>query len=147
MKVKLFIILFLLVSLCVSSIACGGIDFGYLRENANNNNQPNEGSINNGENNSETPDTTTNDEIGNAEDSGFGGSDGDELLIIEIIENRIIFNNEDITLTELESIILEYIDSNYVWEIHDTHKASKAVYDDVIDLFNENGVAFRELQD
>ena len=98
-------------------------------------------------NDPETSDSDTPDIPGDAEDSGFGGADGDLPLVIEIIENRILHKGADISLEELESLLLLHIDNDYTWELHDAHQAVKAVYDDVVDLFNKHGVTFREKLD
>jgi len=91
-----------------------------------------------------TPDGITSEIPGDSEESGFGGAEGNVPLKIEIVEHRILFNGEDISLAELETLLLSYIEHEYIWELHDTHQAVKTVYDDVVELFNKHDIAFRE---
>jgi len=91
-----------------------------------------------------TPDGTTLDIPGDSEESGFGGAEGNVPLKIEIVEHRILFNGEDMSLAELESLLLSYIEHDYVWELHDSHQSVKTVYDDVVGLFNKHNITFRE---
>ena len=80
---------------------------------------------------------------GEAEEYDNGiGEGGAIALVIEIYESRILFDGEEITLEELEELLQQYAD--YVWELVDVHQASVAVYNSVVELLNENGIAFRE---
>jgi len=76
-------------------------------------------------------------------DSDSAGSDA--LIIIEISEDKIFFDGNEISLTELEGVIHQFSNPEYKWELHDVHHAVKTVYDDVVELLNEYSIAFREI--
>ena len=163
MNKKVLVVALLAITLLVSLIACDGIGgfsgiscvgcaddsgvLGSLSDLLNRDAEADDGDAITGaeeSNDPEAPDGTAPDTPGDAEDSGFGGSDGDRPLVIEIIDNRILFDGKDISIVELESLILLYIEHDYIWELHDTHQAVKTVYDDVVELFNKHDIAFRE---
>ena len=153
MKAKRVLIVFLMILIVVIFLACGETSDFLTRNgsnrNSNSGSNSNEALTDNGEpeNGSEQTSDNNADEEGNAEESGFGGAEGDVPLIIKIINSRIILDGDDISLNELEDLLLLYIDSEYVWELHDTHQAVKSVYDDIVELFNKYNVIYREKQD
>jgi hypothetical protein len=157
MKIKLFLVIMIIAVFSISILGCVGCgDTGSFL----NRNDGNDGNGTNADgrevsdeddvdslNGAEEQDSSSNDESGDAEESGFGGADGNEPLIVGIIENRILLDGSEISLDELEEFILLNIDSDFVWELHDVHQAVKTVYDDVIELFTKHGIIYREKQD
>jgi len=65
-------------------------------------------------------------------------------LLIGIHEGRIIFDEEDVSLYELEEILLEFQDSGDVWQLQDIFRASNAVFNDVRDLLRSKNITFVE---
>ena len=75
---------------------------------------------------------------------GINGAGGDFLPIIEVYEDRILFGGNDITLADLEEILMEHGDFDFTWEVRDVHQAVQVVYSAVIDILNGHGVRFIE---
>jgi len=151
MKKRLVIVIIIAVAFIVFLSACDSCNSIDLFGGSNSSADPQTDSIeamadNDAEspNDPETPGTDESDIEGTSEMSGFGGSEGDVPLIIEIIEDRIIFDGDDISIVELEALLISYVEHEYVWEIHDVHQAVKAVYDNVVALFNKHNIAYRE---
>jgi len=65
-------------------------------------------------------------------------------LVIEIHENRIIYNGEEISLDELEIIIAKYSGDEYGWTILDVYRADKDTFDKVKELLANNNIFFAE---
>jgi len=65
-------------------------------------------------------------------------------LLIGIYENRIYFDDEVISLDELEEILARFQNDSDVWELQDVFRASNAVYNDVRDLLRYNNIRFVE---
>jgi len=93
-------------------------------------------------------------------DWGIGGNSGNNLngndavssqdsvkpsLIIEVNEDRIIYDGKEVSLDELRSLILERNKSGYIWELQNNH-AVKAPYDQVKALLTECDVIFAETE-
>jgi len=99
-----------------------------------------------GENESTLDGGFSDDDSGQGQNLNTGSSDdpGTVPLIIEINENKIIFNEKEISLTDLEQIILEYNKPDSIWELHDIHQATKTIYDEVTDLLKKHDIVFRE---
>ena len=95
----------------------------------------------------------------------FGGGDGDGFgvvslidpkditepdsvseppLVIEINENRIIYNEDEISFDELEIIIKKYGNDEYGWTIRDVYRADKDTFDKVRGLLANNDIFFAE---
>ena len=64
------------------------------------------------------------------------------LLIIEIREDKIYYDNEEITIDRLEQILIT--NPNEIWEVKDAHQADKAVFETVTDLLTRLDIVFRE---
>jgi len=80
--------------------------------------------------------------FGNDEDRG--GTDGNVPLLIEINENIILFGGIVITIDELENILIEHSNGEYVWELRDVNQAAMAVYAAVLELFSRHNISFME---
>jgi hypothetical protein len=64
--------------------------------------------------------------------------------LIEVFENRIIFDGTDISLEELEDILIEHGDTDHVWELLDAHQAVMTVYTAVVDMLQRHSITFVE---
>ena len=81
----------------------------------------------------------------NVPQDGDNGNDIElPVLIIEISEDRIIYNENEVSLEELETILLTYGNPDDIWEIHDVYRAEKAVFDEVKQLLQKLDIVFRE---
>ncbi|MCL2364980.1 MAG: hypothetical protein FWC71_10010 [Defluviitaleaceae bacterium] len=69
---------------------------------------------------------------------------GDIPLVIEVYNDRIIFNGNDITFYELEDILLAHGNDTDVWELVDVHQAAVTVYNAVIEAFQRHNVMLAE---
>ena len=65
-------------------------------------------------------------------------------FIIEIREDRIIYNNVEVTLDDLDEILRRYANVADTWELHDALHASRAVYEEVRELLRTHDILFRE---
>jgi len=105
-----------------------------------------------------TDDTQTNNNAANPDDDPANqppnvGSDGenngqnivaDVPLRIEVYNDRIIFDGNDISLEDLETILLTHGNDTDVWELIDAHQAAATVYTAVIEVFQRLSVMFTE---
>lgn len=64
-------------------------------------------------------------------------------LIIEISEDRIIYEGEEISIEDLEKILRRYAYIQDIWEIHDVYRADRATYERVRELFRTHDVVYR----
>ena len=64
------------------------------------------------------------------------------LLLIEIREDRIYYNNIEVTLDELEEILIANPDD--IWEIYDAHHADLATFRTVTELLTRLDIVFRD---
>ena len=98
--------------------------------------------------------------------SGFGDGDGDGTvnspvtdqedtqevvvserppsLLIEIKEDVIIYDDNEVTLDELEAILKKYEGIDYIWTLQDSYRAYKLTYDNVSELLEKYDIVFRE---
>jgi len=97
-------------------------------------------------------DTTTNDDP-DANQNQPGGQEGDGNeqnlpgdvpLRIEVYNDRIIFDGNDISLEDLETILQTHGNDTDVWELVDAHQASATVYSAVVGVFQRHNVMFAE---
>ena len=65
-------------------------------------------------------------------------------LIIEISEDRIIYDGEVISLGELEEVLRRYASIADIWELHDVYRAHRATYESVRELLRRHDIAYRE---
>ena len=65
-------------------------------------------------------------------------------LVIEISEDRIVFNDEVITYDELEEILRRYASIESTWELHDVFRADRATYERVRELLRTHDIAYRQ---
>jgi len=65
-------------------------------------------------------------------------------LLIGIYENRIYFDDEEISLDELGEILAQFQNGEDVWELQDVFRASNAIYNDVRDLLRYKNILFVE---
>jgi len=77
-------------------------------------------------------------------DGGINGIGGDFLPFINIYEDRIVFGGNDITLAELEDLLVAHEDYGFIWEVRDAYQAAQVVYSAVIELFTARGISFIE---
>jgi len=66
------------------------------------------------------------------------------LLIIEIRELKIFYDDIELSLEELEEILQKYESSELIWTLHDYYRADKSVYDSVKELFEKLDIVYRE---
>ena len=64
-------------------------------------------------------------------------------LLIEIRENTIMYDGVELSLDELESILLKHKNPDDTWRLRDTYHADKSTYDEVKKLLNKH-VYYRE---
>ena len=64
------------------------------------------------------------------------------LLIIEIHEDRIYYNNIEVTLYELEEILIA--NSDDTWEVYDAYRAHRTTFEAVTELLTRFDIFFRE---
>ena len=151
MKIKLFFMIIFVISIAILLVACNFLGDIF------NSNSDDIGTDDNGNIEEELVDDTeissdvynsngTADEEGRGIDidKDGGGFDADGPLIIEIHEDRIIFRGNEISLAELEEILRQHNNPEYIWELHDIYQAVKSVYDAVVELLNEHNIVFRE---
>ena len=60
------------------------------------------------------------------------------ITLIEIHEDRIIYDNDEITLDELSVILARFRGTEYTWTLTDAFRADKATFDSVRELLREN---------
>ena len=65
-------------------------------------------------------------------------------LVIEISEDRLIFNDEVVTFDELEEILRRYAGTEDIWELHDVFRADRATYERVRELLRMHDVVYRQ---
>jgi len=70
--------------------------------------------------------------------------DEPQSLLIEIHENKIIYDEDELLLDELEKILQEFENTNFIWTLQDTYRAEKSVYNDVKELLEKLNIVFRE---
>ena len=80
------------------------------------------------------------------ENGGLGEDGGVEIpaIIIEIHEDRIIFDGDEIYLEDFEEIVRANSGLDIAWVLSDAHQASRVVYNDVVEVLNRHGIAFTE---
>ena len=64
--------------------------------------------------------------------------------VIEISEDRIIFNGEEISIEDLEEVLRRYAGLEEVWELHDIYRADRATYEKVRELLRTHDIAYRQ---
>ena len=64
------------------------------------------------------------------------------LLLIEIREDRIYYNDIEVTLSELEAILIANLDD--IWEIYDAYRAYRITFENVRELLTRLDIVFRE---
>ena len=67
-----------------------------------------------------------------------------QSLLIEINEEKIMYNGEEISLDELESVLQQFESLDDIWTLEDSYRADKSIYDEVKDLLVKYDMAFRE---
>lgn len=65
-------------------------------------------------------------------------------LLIEVREDRISYDNKEISIEELEEIFAKYNTDENIWILEDTYHADKSTYSEVLELLNKYGFAFQE---
>ena len=65
-------------------------------------------------------------------------------LIIEISEDRIIYDGEEISIEDLEEVLRRYANTQDIWELHDVYRADRATYERVRELLRTHDVAYRQ---
>ena len=65
-------------------------------------------------------------------------------LIIEVSGDQIIYNDEAISLEQLEEVLRRYATVADIWELHDVYRAERATYESVRELLRRHDVVFRE---
>ena len=65
-------------------------------------------------------------------------------LVIEISEDRIIYNDEVISLEDLEEVLRRYAIYADIWELHDVYRADRATYESVRELLRRHDVVYRQ---
>jgi len=65
-------------------------------------------------------------------------------LLIEIRENKVIYDGDEVTLDELETILQKFVDIDEIWTIQDAYRATKSTYDDVKELLVKHDLVFAE---
>ena len=78
-------------------------------------------------------------------DEGYIDS-GPPSMLIEIYESRIVYSDNDVTIDELEAVLLSFADVDGVWELRDSHQAARATYEEVSQLLNRLGILFEQTQ-
>ena len=64
--------------------------------------------------------------------------------LIKIHNDKILYEDEEISLERLEEILLKYKDNEYIWEIRDVFQADKSTFDSVIDILKKLNMIFAE---
>jgi len=149
MKNKKLYLALILITLVFVLAACGMFNNDNQNTRATNNvSAPSESNTSNeGENESADGDDESHEESPYGwgyDDEIDGGADGNVLPLIEIFEDRIIFGGNDVSLVELEEILIEHGGTGHTWELRDAHRAVKSVYDAVVELLNRHGIPFSE---
>jgi hypothetical protein len=67
-----------------------------------------------------------------------------QSLLIEIREESIIYDNAEISLDDLETILQRYEGVDHAWTLQDTYRADKSTYDSVKNLLEKYDMVFRE---
>jgi len=131
-------------------VACAGLGGIISQDDKNDNDSSTEDNELQSGNKNETNREESNDETqesGAGLDDGYGAGDGGAgfiSFVIEIKEDVVYFNNVEISIEELEDIIIENHYRDEIWELHDSRQAVKAIYDEVVELLKKYDVVFRE---
>jgi hypothetical protein len=91
---------------------------------------------------SEPPESVSDETAGQGAGSDTDGNGAAPPLLIEIEEDRIIYDGKEVSLSELEDILREYENTEYVWELRDTRQAVKRVYDEAAQLLDKYNIPF-----
>jgi len=118
-----------------------GLPFG-TESGTNDTNNDNNGDnqVNPPEDN-QTPDP--NNQGGQNDENAAGGQD-EVPRRIDVYGDRIVFDGNDITLEDLDAILVAHGNATDVWELHDAQQASVVVFNAVIDLFQQHEVMLAE---
>lgn len=65
-------------------------------------------------------------------------------LVIEIHENRIVYDGDEISLEDLDAILVRFQDVDEIWTLQDAFMADQATWASVADLLRAHGVIFAE---
>ena len=67
-----------------------------------------------------------------------------QSLVIEISEEKIMYDGEEISLDDLEAVMQQFENLEDIWTLEDSYRAEKAIYDSVKDLLVKYDMAFKE---
>lgn len=65
-------------------------------------------------------------------------------LVIEIYEDRIMYDGEEVSLEDLEAILRQFQEIDEIWTLQDTFRADQATWANVRDLLRAQNVIFAE---
>lgn len=65
-------------------------------------------------------------------------------LVIEIHEDRIVYDGDEISLDELEAILVQFQDIEHVWILQDVFMAEQATWTSVTELLRARNAVFAE---
>ena len=65
-------------------------------------------------------------------------------LVIEIHEDRIVYDGDHISLDDLDAVLVQFQDIDEVWILQDTFMADQATWAIVVDLLRIRNVTFAE---
>jgi len=68
-----------------------------------------------------------------------------QTLYIRIYEERILYDDAEISMAELEEVLLRYRDNDDTWLLQDAFRASNTVYNDVRELLIRLNISFAEM--
>lgn len=90
-------------------------------------------------------DGTINSPISNPEESqDIIVTERPQTFLIEIKEDKIIFDNDEVSLNEMENILQKYEALDDAWTLEDSYRADKYIYDEVRALLVKYDIIFRE---
>ena len=67
-----------------------------------------------------------------------------QSFLIEIREDKIVYNGEEVSLNELEIILQQFKDLEEIWILEDSYRADKFIYDEVKNLLERYKIIFKE---
>ena len=65
-------------------------------------------------------------------------------ILIEVHEDRIMYNEYEISLEELEIVLFQFQNTEDIWELNDAFRANKSTFDDVRTLLRKHNITFVE---
>ena len=73
-----------------------------------------------------------------------GDAEQPPSLVIEVHEDRIVYDGDEISLEDLEEILVQFQNVEEIWTLQDVFRADQATWASVRDLLRAHNVVFAE---